>query len=77
MATAAAADQQEDSNNLNPDAYGQENYEQFQKQYRDMITLARGELLGASFGNYFMQVQPGFMRKRRAVQEGGSTTPDQ
>ena len=63
---------------------GQKEYEKFQEQYRDMITEARGELLGIDpFGHFFMQVQPGMMRKRRAVDSGGGggsasgTTPDQ
>ena len=40
-----------------------------------MITETKGELAG-DFGNFFNQVQPGMIRKRRAV-ASETATPDQ
>ena len=45
-----------------------------------MMAEAKGELDGNYGSNFFMQVQPNFMRKRRAVvggSDGGAATSDQ
>ena len=53
----------------------QQSYERFQAQYRNMIMESRGLLTGDYMnGNFFAQVQPTFIRKRRATVDGGAAS---